>query len=606
MKIRSLILVLALAAPLIQCQTKKHSFDNPLDPEGENYQVPATPVLTFSDSVAVSDSTYTLTWTKADRALDYVIEESLKTNFSGTTTATASDTSAQFKHTVIKQSVRYYYRVKGRNGEYGGKWSNTVTISVSPNTYTLTGTITGADGVTVTLNGDASGAQTVNSGGRYSFSVIGGGSYTVTPTKTGYNFSPANKAFTSVTADGTQDFNGTKLTFTISGKITGEDGVSVTLSGDKSETQIVNSGGTYSFSVEYGGNYTVTLSKTGYNFTPSNKVFQNVTANRTQDFTTTFTLSGKVTGADGVMVTLSGDKSETQTVNSGGSYSFIVPYGGSYTVTPSKSGYVFTPAARTFTNVTADQELNFTAQAQAIPATDVKMVSIFAGTFSMGQSGIAEPVHTVTLSAFEMSVYEITQGQYKSVIGTNPSYFTGDDNLPVEQVSWWDAIKFCNALSVKAGFEKCYNESTGDCDFTKNGFRLPTEAEWEYACRAGSMTTYNLGDAESDLARAGWYSGNSESKTHPVGQKTPNAWGLYDMHGNVWEWCQDWYNYYASGSATNPTGAYNGTARVGRGGGWYASALSLYRSVDRDSCSPDYKGWGQGFRVVRRASSQSY
>ena len=181
------------------------------------------------------------------------------------------------------------------------------------------------------------------------------------------------------------------------------------------------------------------------------------------------------------------------------------------------------------TNNSAFESFNFWT-VNNLPNTggtpDVKMVSIPGGTFSMGQAftpepsfNISLPVHNVTLSAFEMSVYEITQGQYKSVIGSNPSTFTGDDNRPVEHVSWWDAIKFCNVLSTKAGLQSCYNVNSGICDFSKNGFRLPTEAEWEYACRAGSKTTYSLGDAESDMARSGWYYYNSSNKTHPVGQR---------------------------------------------------------------------------------------
>lgn len=220
--------------------------------------------------------------------------------------------------------------------------------------------------------------------------------------------------------------------------------------------------------------------------------------------------------------------------------------------------------------------------------------SIPAGSFTKGR--------TITLSTYDMSVYEITQGQYKSVIGSNPSYFTGDDNLPVEQITWFMAIKFCNALSVKAGLQQCYtNETTGECDFTKNGFRLPTEAEWEYACRAGSKTTYYLGNSENDLARAGWYVSNSSSKTHPVGQKTPNAWGLYDMLGNVWEWTNDWYGSYPAMSQANPTGPSSGSYRVDRGGCWGLN--SSYSTSDKrgwlEPTGKDLNGY-VGFRIVRR------
>lgn len=237
----------------------------------------------------------------------------------------------------------------------------------------------------------------------------------------------------------------------------------------------------------------------------------------------------------------------------------------------------------------------------------IVMVSIPGGTFSMGSTTVgsdARPVHTVTVSGFEMGKYEVTQGQYQSVMGTNPSRDRGvGDNNPVYYVSWWNAIRFCNALSRRAGLQECYNESTGVCDFSKTGYRLPTEAEWEYACRAGTTTTYNLGNNESDLARTGWYYSNSntgrDGMTQPVGKKTPNAWGLYDMHGNVWEWCHDWYGSYSGESATNPTGAQSGSYRVLRGGSWAYLAHSC-RSAFRYGSTPSDTVNFIGFRVVRR------
>jgi formylglycine-generating enzyme required for sulfatase activity len=185
------------------------------------------------------------------------------------------------------------------------------------------------------------------------------------------------------------------------------------------------------------------------------------------------------------------------------------------------------------------------------------------------------------------------------VIGTNPSKFTGDDNLPVERVSWWEAIKYCNALSAKAGLKPCYNESTGDCDFTKSGFRLPTEAEWEYACRAGTTTNYYTGNLESDLTRAGWYSSNSSGKTHLVGRKTPNAWGLYDMHGNVYERVADWYDaaYYRKAENVDPRGPASGTQRVARGGSWDHD-LGGVRCAVRVAIPAEGQADDLGFRVV--------
>jgi formylglycine-generating enzyme required for sulfatase activity len=234
----------------------------------------------------------------------------------------------------------------------------------------------------------------------------------------------------------------------------------------------------------------------------------------------------------------------------------------------------------------------------------MKFVSIPVGSFQMGSTnGDADerPVHLVSLSGFDMSAYEITQGSYKEVMRTNPSKNTGDDNLPVENVSWWDAIKFCNALSVKAGLQRCYNENTGDCDFSKNGFRLPTEAEWEYACRAGTTTKYYTGDEESDLEQAGWYRNNKnkKSETHPVGKKIPNAWGLFDMHGNVWEWCNDWYASYSSRDSNNPLGISNELNRVIRGGSC-TNFADYSRSANRNNTTPGSRYGYVGFRIVRR------
>ncbi|MHB9030450.1 MAG: formylglycine-generating enzyme family protein [Candidatus Latescibacterota bacterium] len=241
---------------------------------------------------------------------------------------------------------------------------------------------------------------------------------------------------------------------------------------------------------------------------------------------------------------------------------------------------------------------------------------------------------TVTLSGFSMSATEITQGQYRSIMGENPSRFTGEDNLPVERVTWRDAVRFCNRLSGKAGFERCYDEGNGTYNFEKNGFRLPTAAEWEYACRAGTDTRYYTGespsplkemppswadsiDSTSDLGRAGWYSGNSgdrnltpffldiktlveaKCRSHPVGGKVPNAWGLYDMLGNVYEWCNDWYGNYSPEDVTDPAGPRKGSYRVKRGGG-RGSYSNRCTSFGRSGNKPDTRNSDLGFRVARR------
>ena len=245
----------------------------------------------------------------------------------------------------------------------------------------------------------------------------------------------------------------------------------------------------------------------------------------------------------------------------------------------------------------------------------IPMVLIPAGTFQMGNTGACLEwtpdetlVQTVTISReFYMSKYEVTQKQYQSVMDTNPSYFKGE-NLPVETVSWYESVAFCNALSQLEGLTPCYtiNGTNVTCNWEANGYRLPTEAEWEYACKAGtstdfysgSLTNENCTPIDANLDNIAWYCGNANNTTHPVGQKQPNAFGLYDMSGNVWEWCWDWYSSYSSTAVTDPTGASTGSFRVYRGGSWCINAYYC-RSACRISYAPNYDNLIIGFRIVR-------
>ncbi len=241
----------------------------------------------------------------------------------------------------------------------------------------------------------------------------------------------------------------------------------------------------------------------------------------------------------------------------------------------------------------------------------IKLITIPAGTFLMGTKDTdhdwfshSRPVHEVRLDSFQLSVCEITQAQFEKVLGYNPSLMKGDDSRPVDQVSWFDAAAFCNKLSELAGLMPCYDIRNRTCIFSRNGFRLPTEAEWEYACRAGTNTKYYTGNDEGSLDRAGWYRTNSEGTTHSVGQKDPNTWGLFDMHGNIWEWCNDWQGNYKNYAKENPRGPNWGYSRVLRGGGWHYPAVGC-RSTYRHRAKPEYRLSTVGFRIARSFNKPS-
>jgi formylglycine-generating enzyme required for sulfatase activity len=198
----------------------------------------------------------------------------------------------------------------------------------------------------------------------------------------------------------------------------------------------------------------------------------------------------------------------------------------------------------------------------------------------MGGTRSDETKHQVTLAKpFWLGRTQVTQAQWEAVMGSNPSHFKGKD-LPVEQVSWEDAAEFCKKLNAKG--------------LLPTGWRwtLPTEAQWECACRAGT-----IGEHAGALDAMAWCDSNSDSKTHPVGTKQANAWGLSDMHGNVWEWCADWYDNYPGDAATDPTGPSNGSDRVNRGGSWNSGG-SFCRSAYRDGSLPGYRFRSAGFRVA--------
>jgi formylglycine-generating enzyme required for sulfatase activity len=270
-----------------------------------------------------------------------------------------------------------------------------------------------------------------------------------------------------------------------------------------------------------------------------------------------------------------------------------------------------------------------------------EMVRVAGGTFTMGSPDTEDDRYDnetqwqVTLSGFYMGKTEVTQKQYETVIGSLPSSLNSDtygkgDGYPVYYVRWYDAIVFCNKLSVLEGLSPAYSiggktapdewgempTSTSHENYAtwngvvivanSNGYRLPTEAQWEYACRAGTTTPWHSGDTDDSLDDYAWYwdnipsqtSGETGYGTQPVGTKQANDFGLYDMHGNVWEWCWDWYDTYPTTAGTDPVGASSGSYRVLRGGSWFDPARYA-RSACRDILDPYSRDYFLGFRVLR-------
>ena len=247
---------------------------------------------------------------------------------------------------------------------------------------------------------------------------------------------------------------------------------------------------------------------------------------------------------------------------------------------PQNSGTASTATARTSSGGS-----NKTFTANGVSFT---MVYVQGGTFTMGatseQDGDADdwekPAHSVTLSSYYMGETEVTQELWQAVMGSNPSYFKGS-NLPVEQVSWEDCQTFVERLNSLTGQQ----------------FHLPTEAQWEYAARGGTKSRGYKYSGSHSIDYVGWYTDNSSSKTHPVKSKQPNELGLYDMSGNVWEWCSDWYGSYSGGSQTNPTGASSGIYRVSRGGSWNSSARDC-RVSSRGRGTPSGRRYFLGLRLA--------
>ncbi len=297
-----------------------------------------------------------------------------------------------------------------------------------------------------------------------------------------------------------------------------------------------------------------------------------------------YTLSGDKPATVSFTVTVNGQKQSADSLHLEGDYGKVVA--------PGRRRLVWNVLQDFPRGLRGTVDWSLTAgggggQAFTDPTTGMEFVAVPGGCFQMGDTfGDGEsdekPVHEVCVSDFSIGKYEVTQAQWQRVMGSNQSHFTQcGDTCPVEEVSWNDAQQFIQRLNQQSG----------------SNYRLPTEAEWEYAARSGGKSEKYSGG--NDVDAVAWYSGNSGSKTHPVGQKQANGLGIHDMSGNVWEWVQDRYsdNYYGSSPRDNPTGSSSGSARVIRGCGWLNDA-GIVRSANRLGGVPGYRHGSLGFRLV--------
>jgi formylglycine-generating enzyme required for sulfatase activity len=255
-----------------------------------------------------------------------------------------------------------------------------------------------------------------------------------------------------------------------------------------------------------------------------------------------------------------------------------------------------------------EETLAFTgvAETKARPVPPAGFVYVAPGVFTMGSQAREEGRNAneiqrqVSMGGFFMGAFEVTQKEYAALMRTNPSGFRGD-NRPVEKVSWFDAVRYCNERSRREGLTLAYtiNGSSVTWNRAANGYRLPTEAEWEYACRAGNSGPFSVSQANfnKNSRRGG-------AETNPVGSAGANPWGLYDMQGNVWEWCWDWFGNYRTDAQTDPAGPASGTTRITRGGCYYSANAQL-RAAHRGSSPPEHTDTSLGFRLARSLPAQA-
>lgn len=377
----------------------------------------------------------------------------------------------------------------------------------------------------------------------------------------------------------------------------------------ESETVATNQSGMFEIKNISSGFYRVFAEKDGFQ---KESINTGVRHNETTDLQITLrilmNISGRVTddstreGIGGVKVSIDKYSKEVTTVNDG-SYQLNNIPAGTNIITLSKTGYVFKKAS---INILPDKPVGYDVGISKL--LPLEMVFVEGGTFQMGDTfgdgnPSEKPAHQVLLSSFYISKTEITQKQWTEITSGNPAKYWGDDQ-PVESISWKDAVNYCNSRSSLEGLTPCYTIFNGNitCDFNADGYRLPTEAEWEYAARSGKTNNNFKYSGSSDVNEVAWYDKNSSNITHPVAQKKSNDLGIYDMSGNVWEFCWDYYdeNYYAQSQQQNPTGPATGQYRVLRGGAWSDDAY-FNKIYYRNYYQENSRGTNVGLRVVRTA-----
>jgi formylglycine-generating enzyme required for sulfatase activity len=296
---------------------------------------------------------------------------------------------------------------------------------------------------------------------------------------------------------------------------------------------------------------------------------------------------------------------------------FLLAVGTAALLTSCEKSSSNSPGTTRSGNPASSAQANGDTPFDVVTKSGVEMVYLPGGEFLMGSdhdSPDESPAHKVQVSPFLMDKFEVTHEMFVKVQLPDPSHWQDSPKKPVERVRWHDAKQYCNERSRLEGLKPCYNEKTmdWDCDYSADGYRLPTEAEWEYAARAGTVGPYDFGQPDK-LRQYAWFADNSDQKTHAVGEKKPNPWGLYDLYGNVSEWCEDVYSatYYKESPVVDPHGPANSgkdVKRVIRGGSWQSSpdacrttARQGEKTGDSDACfSTDFCG----FRCVRRATAE--